>query len=163
MSANTVPIRIGTASARAEHAKDLGKLYFIDGKGFRVVKMSASLAAAATKVIVSAVSAGAFTWACTTSTTAGDPTVVGVIPAGQTGSTGTTGLLLGDYLMVQVSGLCDALTAATVTNNALVGCSGTAGKVDDASITAGVGAIGIALETGGGADEAMGVYLKGLI
>ncbi len=163
MAANTVPIKIGTASARAEHAADLGKVYFLNGKGYRIVQMLGALAAAAGKILVTGITAGAPTWIVTTSTTAGDPTVAGVVPPSQKGSTGTTGLVAGDYFPLQVSGPCDVLTAAAVTNNALVGCSTTAGKCDDASVSAGIGAAGIALETGSGADEQMGCMLKGLI
>ncbi len=159
----TAPLAVGTASAQASLAKDLGKIYWLSGRAYRLVRSTAAITAAAGSILVGTVAAGAFTWAVVTSTTAGDPTVVGIVPAGQTGSTGTTGLIAGDYFLITVSGCVDCITAAAVTNNALIGCSGTAKKTDDASVTAGVGAAGIALETGGGADEAMGVYLKGLI
>lgn len=163
LSNSLPPIAVGKADAATQHSANLGKLYEIGGKVFRLVKMSASLSAAANKILVSAVSAGAFTWACTTSTTAGDGTVVGIIPTGQTGSDGTTALASGDYLLIQVSGTCDMLSGGAIALNALVGASTTAGKGDDASIVAGVGAMGIALETAAAADELTGVLLKGLI
>lgn len=162
LSNSIPPIDVGKADSATQHSANLGKLYEVGGKVYRLVKMSASLSAAAKKVIVSAVSAGAKTWACTTSTTANDHTAVGVIPAGQTGSDGTTALASGDYLLVQVSGCCDVLSAAAVAAGALVGTSTTAGKADDASIDA-IGAIGRSLESAAAADESMGIELRGLI
>lgn len=157
----TPPLAVGTASGNAALAKDLGKVYWINGRAVRLVKQVLALSSAASKIIVSALSAGAPTWSMATSTTANDYLPGGVIPAGQTGSTGTTGLIAGDYLLVYVSGATDIITAAAVTIGTLIGCSTTAGKCDDASITAGVGSMGVALETGTGADEAMGCMLKG--
>ncbi len=163
MSATTPPLAIGTASGSAALKKDLGKVYWVNGRAVRLVRQVLALSAAASKVIVSAATAGAPTWQMATSTSANDANPGGVIPAGQTGSTGTTGLIAGDYLLVYVSGACDIISAGAVAQYGLVGVSGTAGKGDDASITAGVGAWGVALEAAGGADEAMGCYLKGMI
>jgi hypothetical protein len=163
MAANTPPLTIGTASARAELKKDLGKVYWLEGKAYRLVKAGAAIAAAAKKVVVGALSAGAFTWAVDVTTTANLHTVLGIIPAGQTGSTGLSGLVSGDYFMLQCSGCTDTISAAAIADGGLIGTSTTAGKVDDASAAAGVGAFGVALEAAAAGDEATGIYIKGLV
>jgi hypothetical protein len=69
----------------------------------------------------------------------------------------------GSYFLLQVAGPCTAVSAAAIAARCPVGCSTTAGKIDDASITAGVGAIGVATLVAAGADVVTNVYLKGLI
>lgn len=161
---HSLPLPIGTAAASGAHlARDLGKVYFVNGKGYRLVKAAAAIAAAAKKVLITADSGGAPTWAVNTTTTANSANVAGVVPSGQTGSSGTTGLLENDYFLIQVSGSCDVISADAIAENGLVGTSTTAGKADDASVTAGVGAMGVALEAAAGADEDVGILLKGLI
>ena len=157
------PVVLGRADNATELANSLGRVYEIGGKLFRLVRMSASLSAAATKVIVTAVSAGAPTWLCTTTTTANDWLAAGVIPTGQKGSDGTTALASGDYLLIQISGSCDVMSGGAIAAGGLVGTSTTAGKADDATVAAGVGAFGVALEAAAGADEATGILLKGLV
>lgn len=127
MATLTAPITVGTASANAAHAADLGKLVFVDGKMYRLCKASGAIATAAKKVLTSAVSAGAPTWLVSIDTTAGNgykcrPRVL--VPAGQTGTgTTTTTLADGDYFLAQVSGPAQALCAA-----ALAGVAGGAGS-----------------------------------
>lgn len=154
---------VGTASASTLNAADLGKIYWQNGRGYRLLKATNAIAACARKVVVSAVSGGAFTWSCDVSTTANDTTVAAIIPSNQVGSSGTTGLLAGDYFYGQVSGITTGISAAAIAANVPVGTSTTGGKIDDASITAGVGAIGVSLASAAGADENPGVYLKGMI
>jgi len=158
-----IPIAIGTASANAAHAKDLGRIYPYNGNLYRVTKAGAAIAAAASKTLVTALSSGVPTWSVNTTTTANNWLVAGVVPAGQKGSSGTTGLLSGDYFMLQVSGPTKVISAAAIADGGLVGTSTTAGKVDDASVTAGVGAMGVALEAASAGDETIDVLLKGLV
>lgn len=96
-------IEIGSASASTAHAADLGKLVVVNGKTYRLVRANAAISAAANKVVVrTAATAG--TWTINTTTSANSPLVAGVIPAGQTGSDNSTGLVSGDYFYVQVAG-----------------------------------------------------------
>lgn len=130
MSVPNSSIVIGTASARAEHKGDLGKLVVLDGKTYRMVRANAAIAAAGNKVVArTAGTAG--TWTVDVTTSANNFLVAGVIPPGQTGSTGTTGLISGDYLYIQVAGEATplVLTAATIVGTQL-SCSGTAGSCD---------------------------------
>lgn len=104
-------IKVGTASANAIHAADLGKVITVDGKRYKMCKAAAAIAAAGGKVVVSAVdgTTGNRTHVVNVSTTLNDPLVTAVIPSGQTGSTGTTGLVSGDYFYGQVAGDAQAL------------------------------------------------------
>lgn len=104
------PIRVGTASASALHAADLGKTIFVDGAGYRLVRASANITTAANKVVIYADSAAQ---TVNVTTTAVSPAVAGVIPAGQVGSTGTTTILSGDYFYVQVSGIATPIVTAS--------------------------------------------------
>lgn len=115
MAAATLPIKIGTASANACHKADLGRTFVVDGITYRIMKSTSAIAAAASKVVVDVLSSGQSTNACVTTTTASNYLVCGVIPAGQTGSTGTTGLIADDYLPVIVNGknvavICNSAT-----------------------------------------------------
>lgn len=143
---------------------DLGKVFWKDGKGYRLVKAAANIAAAAKKVLVSAISSGAPTWSVNTSTTANDTHVVGIVPSGISTVSATSGQIdSGSYFFVQVSGAATGSSAGAVADNALIGTSTTAGKIDDASITAGVGAIGTATAAVTAASADLTVFLKGLI
>lgn len=139
MATLTAPITIGTASANPSHAADLGKLILIDGKMYRVCKSTGALAAAAKKVLVSAVSSGAPTWNVALGTTAVDAYKFKfrvVVPASQTGSTGTTGLVAGDYFLAQVSGPAQALCAAGLAaGGSHVLVANTLGQVKVATLT----------------------------
>ena len=53
------------------------------------------------------------------------------------------------------------IAAAAVADGAIVGSSTTAGRIDDLGITAGVGAIGVALESGTTGND-IEVMLKGM-
>jgi len=105
-------IDIGTASANAAHAADLGKLVVVNGNTYRLVRANAAIAAAANKVVVRT---AATANTVNTTTSASSALVCGVIPAGQTGSDGSTGLVSGDYFYVQVAGLATPI----ITTNAL--------------------------------------------
>lgn len=160
----TLPFPVASASSDTGLAADLGKLYFANGKVYRLVKAGASIATAATKVVITALSSGAPTWAVNTTTSANLHTVAGVIPEGQvgTGATSTT-LASGDYFLLQVSGPAKVIAAAAIADGGLVGTSTTAGKVDDATVAAGVGAMGVALEAAANADDVIDVMLKGIL
>jgi len=105
------PIRVGTASASTLHAADLGKTIFVDGAGYRLVRASANITAAANKVVIYTDTGAAQTVNVTT--TASAVALAGVIPAGQVGSTGTTTILSGDYFYVQISGIATPIVTAS--------------------------------------------------
>lgn len=111
MSTTVASIKIGTASASAVHAADLGKIIFLDGKTYRMCKAGAAVATAASKVLSVTITAGVPTWVVQPGLTPIVNDFV-VVPEGQTGSTGTTGLVSGDYFYAQVSGPCVFLTAS---------------------------------------------------
>lgn len=158
----TAKIDIGTASANAEMAPDIGRLFIANGKVYRLVKAANAITAAAKKTLVTAVSSGNPTWVVDVSTTANDYLVAGVVPVGQTGSSGTTGLLAGDYFYLQVGGPALCIAAAAITAGKPVGCSTTAGKVDDASVVAAEGSMGTSLVAATNADDPVYVRLTGL-
>lgn len=95
-------IEIGTASASSVHAADLGKLVVVNGNTYRLVRANAAIATAANKVVVRT---AATANTVNTTTSAASALVCGVIPANQTGSDGSTGLVSGDYFYVQVGGV----------------------------------------------------------
>lgn len=112
MASLTQSIPVGFASANAQHAADLGKTVFVDGKIFKLVKATSTITTAASRGLVTAFSSGAPTWsvALPSYPVAND---VLFVPAGQVGSTGTTSLIAGDYFLAQVSGPATGLAADT--------------------------------------------------
>jgi hypothetical protein len=107
------PISVGSASKNAAHAADLGKIVFVDGKIYVVAKASAAIAAAAKKGVATTFVSGRPTWLVDLPA---DPVGegFGIIPSGQTGSDGSTGLLSGDYFMLQISGPFTGLSGVTL-------------------------------------------------
>jgi hypothetical protein len=98
---------VGFASSATDLANCLGNVCELpNGKVYRLVKAGAAIAAAEGKILVSAVdgTTGERTWVVDVTTTANDPLVAGVVPEDQVGSTGTTGLVSGDYFLLQVAG-----------------------------------------------------------
>lgn len=167
MTTPFLAITIGTASANAAHAADLGKLVTVNGKTYRLVKANAAISAAANKVLArTAGTAG--TWTVDTTTTANNALVAGVVPAGQTGSTGTTGLVSGDYFYIQVAGEATPLihTTATAVSTGLSTAT-TAGTCDAVSGTFAAttpGAVfAVVLVASSGADAATQCRLVNLI
>ena len=123
---------VGTASSATDLFGSLGqRVVLANGKVYRLCRAAAAIAAAAGKVLVSAVDAitGERTWVVNTTTTANNALVSGVIPGVQAGTVSTTGLALGDYFLLQVGG--DA--------QCLVGDNSAVGEVLATSTTAGVG------------------------
>lgn len=155
MSALIPQFEVTAKTTQTVVAADLGKLYCKDGKWFRLVKAGGTLVAG--EVVVTALSSGVPTWVVSTTTTANNHLAVGLVP------TGHVGAVENDYLYIQVSGPAKGRSAAAIAAGAPVGSSTTAGEVDDATIGAGVGAIGVALEAASGADESIDIMLKGLL
>lgn len=101
-----------SSNANLAYAADLGKTVLQNGRWYRLVKAAAAIASASGMCLVTALdSDGVPTWVVNTTTTAANPLLAGVVPYGQTGSTGTTGLVSGDYFYVQVSGPARILCA----------------------------------------------------
>lgn len=122
-------IVIGSASARAEHAADLGKLVLVDGKFYRMVKATAAInlitIGAGGLVVATAVANGVPTWSVALPGSTKPPTNrLGVIPLGQTDSTGAVGLKAGDYFMMQVSGPAKCIVGTAAIAAAAVSAGG---------------------------------------
>lgn len=152
---HTLPIAVGETSTDTNLVQQLGELFAVDDNVYRLVKAGGTLAAE--DIVVSGVTSGAFTWTVVDTTTANDYTVAGVIPAS------CPAIASGDYFLICVAGPATVTSAAAIAAGGLVGTSTTAGKADDATVAAGVGAIGVALEAASGADESVGIFIKGLI
>lgn len=161
----TLPsIAIGTASALAVHAADLGKTITVEGKIYKLVKAGAAITVGTGGLACNtAASSGTPTWVVTLPSAANSAFVAGVIPGGQKDSAGAAGLLNGDYFYAQVSGAAEVTAGAAVASGALVASLITSGKIDDVAATAGVGAIGVALEAASADGDVIGVLLKGLV
>lgn len=156
-------IPVGTAVTTSSLANLVGSLYQSpDGKVYRLVKAGATIAAVSL-IVNFAVSSGVPTWVVTLPSAANSAFVCGVIPSNQVGSAGATGVLSGDYFYLQVSGPTKVTSGETIASGALVASLVTSGKAADSAATAGVGAIGVALEAASAADAATDVLLKGLI
>lgn len=162
MANYTLPCEPGNTIATANAGNPgviaalLGKTYVKDGKTYRFVKAAGTLTSLGRKALVSAQSGGLPTYSVTTSTTANDYTVIGGCVATQ------ANVVAGDGLLVQIGGFGELLSAAAIAAGAPIGCSTTAGKVDDATITEG-GSMAIALEAAAGADENVGCRFVNLI
>lgn len=156
MAAWYIPITVGSKSTFAGHASDLGNVYQVGAKSYVLVKAAAAITSCGRFALSTALDGTTKlpTYAMNTTTTANDETVLGVCDASQ------VDLATGDFFMLQCSGPAEIQSAAAIAAHALVGSSTTAGKCDDASITAGVGAIGVALESAAGADEHTAVLLS---
>lgn len=130
-------IPVGQASAATNLASHLGTRYQKpSGEVYVLCKAAAAIATCASKVLVTAVSSGVPTYVVNTTTSANNGLVMGVVPAGQTGSDGSTGLLSGDYFWLQVGGPAKVITitGSTAIGTGLVTTT-TAGKADPVSAT----------------------------
>lgn len=152
------------ASTDLDAANSVGEVFREGGKFYRIVQAAANISAAAEKILVTAVSSGVATWSVNTTTTANNYLAAGVVPANISTISSTAGQIdSGSYFALQISGVASVTSAAAIAAGGLVGTSTTAGKADDATVAAGVGAVGVALEAAAGADESVGILLKGLM
>lgn len=134
---STPYIPIGQASAATDLAFHLGQSHTdSQNRVYVLCKAAAAIATCASKVLVTAVSSGVPTFNVNTTTSANNGLVIGVVPAGQTGSDGSTGLVSGDYFWVQVGGYSKVITitGSTAVGTGLVTTT-TAGKADPVSAT----------------------------
>jgi hypothetical protein len=167
------PIGKAVASSNASMAAFLGTLWMTnDGKMYRVCQANGAIAAAARKVATVGILAGAPTWKVAIDGTAANAykqMVRVLIPTGQVGSTGTTGLVNGDYFWAQVSGHAVALSAAALgTGGSVVLVVNTLGYLKASTQTTALAArAAFALPTHSaattGANIAIGVQLVGLV
>lgn len=155
MSSPAFDVTKAVASTDGFPAADLGNVVFADGKAYRLVQAAGTLAAK--QIVVTALSSGVPTWVVNTTTTANSHLAAGVVPDGHQGAAAN------EYLYVQVSGPAKVISAAAIADGGLIGTSTAAGKADDATVAAGVGAIGVALEAAGAADADTDVLIKGLL
>jgi hypothetical protein len=161
------PVALNAADPATQHVNNLGKVYEIGGKLYRLVKAAANISACANKVLVTSYSGNVPAWTVNTTTTANSPLVAGVVVPGQLGSDGTTGLVSGDYFLIQVGGIA---TPLTVTGSVAAGTglvtTTTAGQVDAVSATYAAitqGVIMGVLKVASNAGAASAVQLQGLI
>lgn len=156
----------------AQLTSELGKLRFVDGKGYRLCKAGADITTAPKKVLVSAISSGQPTWVVSLggASTAYIQKWRVVVPSNQVGSGSTsTTLVTGDYFYGQVSGPCTLLSNAAITaGGSLLLVAMSTGKVKAATLTTAVVAaasIGFNTATANAtaADVTIGACLKGLI
>lgn len=155
MSASSPPFQPGEKGLAAydtEYSVNLGKKWTVDGNDWVMCKTGGALTSCGNFTLVTAVSSGLPTFVVNTTTTASEQLLAGVLHTDQ------VDLASGDFCLVQVSGHCNTISAAAITSDAAIGTSTTAGKVDDATITAG-GTLGIALEAASGADELVATRL----
>lgn len=155
----------GQVSTNSDLESDLGNVYFLGNKAYRLVKAAADIASAENKILTTALSSGVPTWSVNTSTTAADAHVAGIVPSGIDTISSTAGQLdEGDYFLLQVSGPATAIAAGTgIADNGLIGTSTVAGSVDDAGVTAGVSAAGRANQASTAASQEIAVELRGLV
>jgi hypothetical protein len=151
---------VGKASAATDLANHLGDKVEVGKLTYRLVQAGAAIAAAEKKVVCTKLSSGVPTWVVDVGGASGASvsTPTGVIPVGQTGSTGTTGIVSGDYFLVQISGAAKCLAAATLAALDSVGCASTAGKIDTTATVSEM--IGTATEAGAAADAEVDVLLR---
>lgn len=162
MSAPNMYLTVGAKAALATNpglAADLGNLFVLGSKTYRLVKAAGTLTTIGRAALVTALDGTTKlpTWIVTTTTTANDCTIVGVCDSTQ------VNVVVDDFLLIQVAGPAEVISAAAIVASKLVGTSTTAKKCDDASVVAGEGQFAISLESAAGADENVAVRLIGLI
>lgn len=136
MSAQQLPIAVGTITTTDDMDADLGKLYYQNDKIFRFVKTStAIITAAGGKVLVLGVTAGAPNWTVIETTTVSDNEVAGVVPVSTT-ITVATDFAASTRFMIQVAGPASIKSGTLVVAPAALTTSGTAGVAQ--SMTTGV-------------------------
>lgn len=139
------PLRVGIGYAATDLANFLGSQYEFNvdlGSGLKVTrryvlaKAAAAIATASSKVLVTAVSSGVPTWVVNTTTSAANGLVAGVVPESFVGSDGSTGLVSGDYFLLQIGGHAKVITVtgATAIGVGLI-TSTTAGQADPIDAT----------------------------
>lgn len=169
LSSFVCPLAVGVADSATQWSTFLGKLFEVNGNIYRMVKASANISSAANKVLVlPAISSHATAWTVNTTTTANSQLVAGVVPSGQTGSDGSTGLVSGDYFLIQVGGiatpLCHTTAVAASTGLATSTTAGSADAVSGTFAATTPGAVfAYLLEATSGADAVAAARLTGLI
>lgn len=160
MAVNVPFSALTSVSTSADADAHLGEVYRDNaGNTWKYVQASANIASAAYLTVVYSNAAGT---TVATSTTADDDKVAGVIPTGLNTISSTSGQLdSGDNFWLQVGGIATITSAAAIADGVPVGCSTTAGKVDDLNITF-AGMMGTSMEAATGADENKRVKLRGL-
>lgn len=137
MASIAPPLAVGQVSSNSELAGDLGNVYILDGKAYRLVTAAAAVTDPEGKVFTTALSSGTPTWSVSAASSALSTAVAGVAPQAL-----TTDLASGDYFLVQVSGTVTAAAATTgIAADQLVGSSTGSAVVSGAA--AGTTSIGI--------------------
>lgn len=136
---NVLPFAVGTATTKVD-AGLIGQDFSVGQKRYRLVKVVHAIATCTKLVCSKVMSAGADTFtvelAGTNSTSLND--IAGVIPSGQIGSSGTTGLLAGDYFLIQIGGEATCICASSVAAGDGIAAVSTAGKVDNSTTASAV-------------------------
>jgi hypothetical protein len=160
MSANNAPFALGSsglAANAATYSVNLGRQWMINGAMWRLLKAATAKTAAEARYspFVSAVSGGLPTYVVDTTTGAGSYLGAGF------GKSDQVALAAGDFFLGQTSGYGEATSAAAIAAGAMIGTSTTAGKIDDAGITAPL-MMGISLESAAAADELVAIRIVNL-
>ncbi len=138
---NILPIAVGTSSTNADLATKLGEIYekaSSDGSGvklFRLVKNDSATTMTSNYVVITKYVLGVPSYKVTTTTTANNPAVCGVVPA----DFGSATIADQAYFLLQISGaaafLCGNLTTSITTALTALGTATTAGNGQTVTIT----------------------------
>lgn len=160
MSANNAPFALGSSGLAANasvYATNLGRQWMINGAMWRLVKAATAKTAAEARYspFVTTLVSGAPSYLADTTTGAGSYLGVGF------GKSDQVALSASDFFLVQTSGYAEATSADAIAAGAMIGTSTTAGKIDDAGITAPL-MMGVSLEAAAGADELVAIRIVNL-
>ena len=160
MAANSAPFAPGSnglAANLAVYATNLGRQWMINGANWRLVKAATAKTAAQARYspFVTTLSGGLPTYLVDTTTGAASFLGVGF------GKSDQVALAASDVFLVQTSGYGEATSADAIAAGAMIGTSTTAGKIDDAGVTAPL-MMGVSLESAAAADELVGIRIVNL-
>lgn len=160
MSANSAPFALGSSGLAANasvYNTNLGRQWMINGANWRLLKAATAKTAAEVRYspLVTALSGGLPTYSVDTTT--GAASFLGVA----FGKSDQVALAAGDFFLGQTSGYGEATSAAAIAAGAMIGTSTTAGKIDDAGVTAPL-MMGVSLESAAAADELVGIRIVNL-
>lgn len=160
MAANSAPFAPGSSGLAANlavYATNLGRQWMINGANWRLVKSTGALTAAEVRYapLVTTLVSGAPSYLAARTTDAASYLGVGF------GKSDQVALAANDVFLVQTSGYGEATSADAIAAGAMIGTSTTAGKIDDATITAPT-MMGVALESAAAADELVAIRIVNL-
>lgn len=137
---SNLPLPIGDSATDPPFKPDIGRVYEKDGRLYRLVKASASIAASSNgKQLATVVSAGAPTWAVDLNTTSGNQYVCGALPSAHSAAIAASA-----YFLALVRGVDDLAATATGASSITTGSILVPGTASDlVRVTTGVTAADI--------------------